>query len=371
MRIAVDARSLLNRQPRGEGRALRNLYAHIASLRPAWEIKLFGEVDCGRCIPASNVFQRTLAIPGFRFNLWENLAFPVAAKAGRCNLIHGAGSSLPRIPFAPAVMTVHDVIPLVFDEGQSKFSTERFRRQLEYGLRSARKIIAVSARTKHDLLSLFHVDAGRIEVIHWGVATSFSETGAKVRQSTGAELHDGQPYLIAFAGDARRKNTENILNAFAQLPQHGPKLVLVGLSSEATRQRFGTVAARLGCEQRVVMLDYVADCALDQLLKGALALLYVSLYEGFGLPLLEAMIRGVPVVAANASSIPEVVGDAALLVDPTRPEEIAAAAMELIESSDRRQELAARGIARASTFTWQATAQRTIDTFEAAAKSTN
>src|SRR5690242_14437852 len=162
MKIGVDARSLLTRQPRGEGRALRTLYERIASLRPAWEIELFGEIACDRCLVGSNVSQRVLRIPGFRFNLWENIGLPIAAKAGRCTLIHGAGSSLPRAPLVPAVMTVHDVIPLILDDGQSTLAAARFRRQLEYGLRSARSVIAVSASTKHDLVSLFDVDAARI-----------------------------------------------------------------------------------------------------------------------------------------------------------------------------------------------------------------
>jgi len=367
MKIAVDARSLLTRQPRGEGRALRTLYEHIASLRPEWEIELFGEIACGRCVAGSNVSQRVLKIPGFRFNLWENIALPVAAKAGRCTLIHGAGSSLPRTSLVPAVMTVHDVIPLILDDGQSSLAATRFRRQLEYGLCSARSVIAVSASTKRDLVSLFDVDAARITVIHWGVDASSSQSVPPNLAPSYSGIPDD--YLIAFAGEAPRKNTEGLLRAFARLPESGPRLLLVGLSSASARQRFGEIATRLGCERRTIMLDYVDEATLDRLLRGALALLYVSFYEGFGLPLLEAMARGVPVVAANVSSIPEVVGDAGVLVDPTSAQEIADATMELVESRSRREGFAAQGIERAKKFSWQTTAQRTIDVLEAAVRS--
>jgi glycosyltransferase involved in cell wall biosynthesis len=368
LKVAIDARSLLTGHPRGEGRSLRRLYQEIAALRPDWEFRLYGERGEGSGIQAKNVTERAYQVPGFRFNLWENVALPLAARQWGAGVIHSTSSSSPRFPLLPVVMTVHDIIPLVFDDGQSKAATDRFRTQLEHGLRTARAIIAVSHHTKRDLLTHFNVDPDRIRVIHWGIDMPASlpvdRTSSAVTLVPGTHI----PYLFAFGGDARRKNTETVIRAFARLPATGPALVLVGLDSATAHARYGALAAQLGCASRVVMLGYVDDETVRNLLDQAVALLYVSLYEGFGLPAIEAMASGVPVIASNTTSIPEVVSDSAMLVDPLNPLEIADAMSLLIAEPRRRADLIEMGISRARTFRWQTTAERTVEALEFASQ---
>jgi glycosyltransferase involved in cell wall biosynthesis len=366
LRVAVDARSLLTSHPRGEGRSLRRLYQEISALRPQWDIRLYGEASHRGQIQNANVAERVLKAPGFRFNTWENVALPFAARAWGAHVLHCTSSSMPRFPLTPAVMTVHDIIPLVFDDGQSARAVDRFRVQLENGFRNAREIIAVSHHTKRDLVTHCNVDPARIRVIHWGIDMADSLPAVFPGSSVVApEIRT--PYFLAFAGDARRKNTETVIRAFAQLPETGPTLVLVGLGNATTRTRYGALAAQLGCANRVVMLGYVDDEMVRYLLGHAIALLYLSLYEGFGLPALEAMAYGVPVIASNATSIPEVVSDSAILIDPLHVNEIADTMSSVIADPRLRTQLIGKGTNRARTFSWQIAAKHTIEVLESAA----
>ena len=362
MKIAVDARSLLTRSPRGEGRTLRDLYRHIAALRPEWRITLYGEERGQAHMDRSNVRSATLNLPGYRFNLWENFGLPLAAKFSGSDLIHAASTTAPRAPLLPLVLTVHDIIPVVFDDGQSRSAVDRFRKQLTLGLQKAKLIIAVSAHTRDDLVRRFFVDPSKIQVIHWGIDKPHVVEHASWPLS---EQLASTPYFLAFGGTARRKNTAMIIQAFSRLARGSPPLVIVGLDA-GTRARYDELAAHLGCKNRIITLPYIADAQLDSLFTRALALVYVSLYEGFGMPLLEAMVRGVPVIASNTTSIPEVVGEAGLLVDPSDADALAQAMENIIEDTAARESLALRGLTRAEGFKWEDTARRTVEAFETA-----
>jgi glycosyltransferase involved in cell wall biosynthesis len=363
MKIAVDARSLLTRSPRGEGRTLRDLYRHIAALRPDWRITLYGEEPYQTHVDRSNIRSATLNVPGYRFNLWENFGLPLAAKLSGSDLIHAASTTAPRAPLLPLVVTVHDIIPVVFDDGQSQPAVDRFRKQLTFGLRKAKVIIAVSAHTRDDLVRHFFVDPSKIQVIHWGIDRPRVIERASWPLS---EQLASTPYFLAFGGNARRKNTATIIQAYSRLARGSPPLVLVGLGDTGIRARYDELATHLGCKDRIITLPYIDDAHLDSLLTRALALVYVSLYEGFGMPLLEAMVRGVPVIASNTTSIPEIVGGAALLVDPSDAGAIAHAMENIIEDPAARESLALRGLTRAEGFKWEDTAGKTVAAFETA-----
>ena len=172
MRIAVDASSLLARHPRGEGRSLLRLYEEIAKIRPDWSFVFFGtqipqSVDEIRArIPRCEI--RTFEMPGFRWNLWENLGLPIAAWRSSADLLHCASSGAPIWSPLPVVMTVHDVIPLIMDDGMDSNGVKRFRTQLSAGLRQSRSVIAVSDNTRRDLTRVMNADPDKIEVVHWG-----------------------------------------------------------------------------------------------------------------------------------------------------------------------------------------------------------
>jgi glycosyltransferase involved in cell wall biosynthesis len=364
MRIAVDASSLLTRHPRGEGRSLLRLYEEIARIRSEWTFIFFGTRETEEStkairerIPRCEI--RTFELPGFRWNLWENLGLPIAAWRARADLLHCSSSGGPVWSPLPIVMTVHDVIPLIMDDGMDARAVRRFRTRLQAGMRLARRIVAVSENTRQDLIRVTGADPKKITVVHWG-ADPVSDT-FEARPATHTVLGFG-------GGGAVRKNTPAVVKMFAKVAAADPSanLVILGVTDAKQRAALQELVRQLRLEQRVSLLGYVSDDELDRLYREAACLVYVSLYEGFGLPPLEVMVHGMPVVASNRSSIPEVVGDAGILVDPENIDEIAAAVVSLLHDPIHRSQLSAKAWQRAREFTWSQTATLTVSVFERA-----
>lgn len=352
MRIGVDARSLLQKEARGEGKTLLRLYQTLARLRPAWRVHAYGETAPATPPPAFTV--RTCELPGFRWNTWERIALPLMAARDRVDLLHCSSSSAPPLVGRPFVVTVHDIIPLMFDDGQSQAYALRFEQSLGSALRRADAIIAVSESTRRDLVARLGVRPDRIDVIHWG-ADPAAPAGAR-----------DDALVLAFGGDAPRKNTAGVLAGFAHARKRVPaaRLVLVGLSGAKKRAEFEALAARLGVADAVRFEGYVSDADLQRRYGEAAVLFYPSLYEGFGMPVVEAMASGVAVVASNLTSIPEVVGDAGVLVDPRDEQAAGEALAAVLGDANRRAQLSARGLERARELSWEECARKTASVFE-------
>jgi glycosyltransferase involved in cell wall biosynthesis len=361
-RVGVDARSLLCREPRGEGKSLLRLYEEMAGLDPALDPVLFGDEstrDYRGPLPA-RARVVTLGSRGQRWNLWENLRLPWAAHRRRCDVLHCTSSGGPRWAGMPTVVTVHDLIPMLVDDGQTAAAREAFRRRLSHGLRGARAVIAVSEHTRSDLASAFPAAAARVHVVPWGAPAAAAATAG-----------EGRPYALAFGGSAPRKNTLYTVERFAAVAARAPAvdLVLTGISAPAMRERVTARAAELGVAGRVRMPGFVTEAELGALLGGATLVLYLSRYEGFGLPLLEAVAHGVPVLASNASSIPEVIGaEGTYALD--QPQALEAALLRLATSADERARLHAAQAATTRRFDWRDTAARTLALLRQAAENT-
>jgi len=364
MRIAVDASSLLARHPRGEGRSLLRLYEEIARIRPDWSFVFFGTQAAKSAdeiharIPHCEI--RTFEMPGFRWNLWENLGLPIAAWQSGANLLHCSSSGAPIWSPLPMVMTVHDVIPLIMNDGMNDDGVKRFRQRLAAGLRQSRSVIAVSEHTRLDLIRVMQANPDKIKVVHWGAdsnPTAFDDD----KPTTGLVLGFG-------GGGAIRKNTPAMVHMFAKVATQHPtaRLVILGVTDATQRIQLQNLIDTLALQGRASLMGYVSDAELEQFYKEATCLVYISLYEGFGLPPLEVMVHGVPVVASNRSSIPEVVGDAGILVDPENIDEIADAVLSLLHNHALRHQLSEKAWQRARQFSWRNTAEKTIAIFEAA-----
>lgn len=366
MRIAVDASSLLTRHPRGEGKSLLRLYEEIACIRPGWRFIFFGtrETDASTQaildrIPRCEI--RTFELPGFRWNLWENLGLPIAARLAGADLLHCASSGAPIWSPVPVVMTVHDVIPLIMGDGMDHKGIKRFRTRLSAGLRQSRSVIAVSEHTRLDLARVMNADVDKVRVVHWGADSN--QAPFADRPSTGTVLGLG-------GGGSVRKNTPALVRMFARVAAHDPaaRLVILGVTDGAQRNQLQELTSQLSLENRVSLMGYVSDEELRKFYQEATCLVYASLYEGFGLPPLEVMVHGMPVVASNRSSIPEVVGDAGILVDPEDIDEMADAVLSLLHNQALYQKLSAKAWQRARQFNWRDTAEKTVSIFEASLK---
>jgi glycosyltransferase involved in cell wall biosynthesis len=270
----------------------------------------------------------------------------------------GAGARHAR----PAVVTVHDLIALRLGTNHPGLSTWLRRRHFPPLLR-ARGLIFISEYSRQDFLSAFDYPESRTCVIPHGVSPAFAPRDrAASRRALG--LEPGRPVLLHVGSEERRKNVETLLDAIARLVRQRPDLLLLRVGGPSTRGR--RRIARHGLERHVRYLPGLSEDQLAAAYSAADLFVFPSFFEGFGLPVLEAMRAGCPVVAARATSIPEVTGDAALLVDPQDAPALADAIDAVLDDPARRVALARAGLARAAPFTWNRTAQQTADAYRRA-----
>ena len=308
---------------------------------------------------------------GAKSSLLRSLAYiPLALRRMRVDVFHGMDHV--GIPFigktGKCVVTVHDVIPLVLPHTFTRRHRVVVRMALARVSRQADLIIAPSQAVKRDVMQHLGVPEGRVVVTSHGCEARFNPSADHAASGAAAARYGLPPrYLLAVGTLEPRKNLITLLRAFGRLrdtsaidPAVG--LVLAGARGWLDGPVFRTVQA-LGLETAVRLPGFVDDSDLPAVYRGAELVVFPSLYEGFGLPLLEAMACGVPVVAANTSALPEVAGGAAMLVDPLDVEGMARVIARVLRDEALRGRLRDGGIARAAEFSWEAAARRTLDAY--------
>ena len=295
---------------------------------------------------------------------WLRVALPWRLWRDRADLVHLPSTIVPPILPCPAVVTVHDLAwaryPETYDPADLHMQTQVVPRSI----RRAAHVIAVSQSTADDLVEMLGVPASKITVTPLGVSAQFRPEGPPLASDAfpGAErLAAGYLLAVATGGPHPRKNVARLLEAYEQVRRAGPAAPLViagGISSPAGRQ-FISHAASLGLRDDVVFAGSVGESVLPSLYRGATVLAYPSLYEGFGLPILEAMASGVPVITSDRSSMKEVAGEAAVLIDPENVQDLASALKRVLSDGGLRQDLRRRGLARSREFRWERTARET------------
>jgi glycosyltransferase involved in cell wall biosynthesis len=252
----------------------------------------------------------------------------------------------------PQVTVVHDVIPLAFplDYPRQQFY---FRRLVPMILHESRAVIAVSEATRGDVITAYGLDPERVHAVPNGYDLSrFAPTGQ-------ATDDGGVPYVLYVGSLLPHKNLPRLVESIARVGRRSPvRLVVAGGGTAARTADLRAMADRLGA--RLDLMPYVPQQVLPALYRGARLVAMPSLAEGFGLPALEAMACGTPVVVGNTSAMPEVVGDAGLLVDPQDVDDISRAILRLLTEEPLRKELIARGLSRAATFSWERTARQVL-----------
>jgi glycosyltransferase involved in cell wall biosynthesis len=264
------------------------------------------------------------------------------------------------------VVSVHDVIFKRFPEYFSLRDRALFSLLLPSSLRRAAAIFTLSAHGREELQRFYPGLRVPVHVVPAAAGDVFRPLDAAAIEPVLTRYGLHRPYLLAVGSVQPRKNLVRLIDAFQPLASAHPglQLVIVGPGGFRASAVHDAVVAR-GLTDRVQLLGYVADTDLVALYNAAIALVYPSVYEGFGLPVVEAMACGRPVVAANTSSLPEVIGDAGLLVDPFDTSAIQGAMDRLVRDQRLAAELATRGLARAATFSWTRTAADALHAFEA------
>lgn len=370
MLIGIDAsRSTAARRTGTENYSL-NLIRHLVDLSESHRFRLyFNQPPPPDLFPAI-AEQRVMPFP----RLWTHVRLSGEMLTDPPDLLFVPSHVLPLVHPRRSIVTVHDLGYIYHPEAHTLSQNIYLRWSTRYNARSARRVLADSEATRQDLIQHYQIPKERIVVVHPGR----DETLAPVRDpgslaAVRARYGLAGPYLLYVGTLHPRKNLVRLVRSFGALVQstaadageltNGLQLVLAGqkgwLYDEVVRE-----VQRLDLAERVILTGYVPDKDLPSLLSGAVAFVFPSLYEGFGFPILEAMACGTPVVCSDVSSLPEVAGDAALLVDPLDTEALTTALHQVATDEGLRNDLVAKGFCQIGHFSWRRSAQETLYVLE-------
>ena len=300
--------------------------------------------------------------------IWNFLPLPYHWFFGKeADITHFFNYYVPPGVHGKVITTVCDMVCEAYPETMNRKTRTMLKMSLEKSCKRADCIVTISEFSKQEIMRYMHIPEQKIEVVPCGVdmETYHPNWDEAAIQRAKAAYRIGSPYFLYLGTLEPRKNIERLIEAYAQFkgkhPQ-APKLVLAGRKGWLYDSIFERVQ-QCQIEADVIFTGYVKSQDVAPLICGALAFVFPSLYEGFGLPPLESMACGTPVIASDVASIPEVVGDAGLLVDPLQPAQLCDAMQRVWLDEALRAELRQKGLARAQTFTWKAQAERMLDVY--------
>lgn len=369
MKIAIDARVINTTGKHGIFTYTNHLVHELAKLDVSNQYSLLytslkRKADELPGPKAANFQNSVIRIPDRNFPvrdwLFSKVFLPAKLRELHCDVFHSTYDNIPlNTNGIKYVLTVHDLKSCVIQDG----TWEQDLKQIGSAVKCADVIIAVSRSTKNDLMKYFNVPETKINVVYEGVDEIFRkiEDQDKVRKVCARYGLTGRYFMTM--GSVPRKNIERLIMAYADFKyKESVSLVLGGVGSEGPRfEKYNAVVEQYGIAPHVKFLGYIKDDQdLVHLYNGAECFLFPSLYEGFGLPVLEAMACGVAVITSNISSLPEVGGDAAIYVDPHQESTITQAMNKIVEEPKLGQELAKKGLEQVKKFTWRKMAEETL-----------
>ena len=367
MRICIDARKI---EDLGIGTYVRNLLKQIHSIDRSEEYFLvFHPGDVHRYEYPEGNFHKVIS-PAGKYGLREHIAIPRILRRYDIDLYHSPHYVTPVWNRKPTVVTIHDLIHLIFPQFLPSIPARWYaKRMLANSVKHAARIITVSEWSKRDIVSVLGVPGEKVSVVYPAADERFT----KISDGSHEEILrnrfriDGK--YVLYAGSFKpHKNVSTLIRAFGRI---GPALccclVLVGRGWSRHRE-LGALAEQAGLTERLFVFEDVDQAELNALYNGADLFVFPSLYEGFGLPPLEAMRCDLPVAASNASCIPEVLGDAAVYFDPNSPSDMAEKIEALLTDEVLRRKMIGRGRERTAFFSWTETAEQTLEIYREAAE---
>ena len=357
--VAIDARWLAG----GIGTYTDNLVSHVGQISQALEFRAIARgADAVRL---RKFCSRVTVVDVPIYTVQEQFLIPRAAKG--CDLLHVPHFNVPLLHRRRLVVSIMDVIHLQSPEYRDKLSSRLYARpMLNVAARKADHIITVSNFSKAQIMETLGTPASKISVIHCGVGTQFRQNGNhKESGEVARALGTDRPFLIYVGNLKPHKNVMTLLRAFAHLHHRktlAHSLVIIGDDARWKRSILEE-CSRLGISNSTILIPYVSPELLPKLYAAADLSVMPSTAEGFGLPVLEAMACGTPVVCSTAASLPEIAGDAALFFDPASHEELAERIELLLRSDECRAVLRHKGLQRAKQFTWTDFARKHVELY--------
>ncbi len=369
MRIGIDARMLNNT---GIGRYLRNLLIQLAAIDTNNEYIIFVNPENLRIIDHTNVmfvpFTSYLPV----YSLREQYMLPIQIRKWNIDLMHYPNFNVPLFPYCPYVVTIHDLIYYLYpEECPSKMAHYYAKYMLRYAAKHARIVMTVSNHSKNDLMRYFHLHEDRIRVILNAPDTKIYPASRSRHTHISNHLQKkygiSDPYVLYVGKHHRYKNIITLLHAFIrhQAIFEQFQLVIAG-KRDSRQQALYDMAAAMDPGTRIIFTDFVSDDDIFKLYQQASLFVFPSLYEGFGLPPLEAMACGVPVITSCAASLPEIVGDAAIVVDPSDVTAMADAMQHVLTDTHLWHTLREKGLQHAQTFSWERAARQLLEVYTTA-----
>ena len=379
MRIAINA-WFLDQTGTGSGQYLHGLLREMPALAPDHEFLLVAPLD-----------RLDFQVPGLRIDFWplrsrfwrsnvgkvlfEQVAFPHICRRWGADVAHVAYWGSPLWTTVPTVVTIHDLIPLLLSEYRGGMLLRLYTRLVAVSARRAAALLTDSLASERDIEANLGLGSERVRCVYLAASKHFRPEPAPgdetIRQSYGLPNR----YVLYLAGHDVRKNVAGLVEAFATVAQADAQervtLIIGGKLAERDKPPFfdpRPLVAALGIEEDVRFIGWVDQVHKPALYRGAACAVFPSRYEGFGLPVLEALACGTPLVASNVSSVPELVGDAGFTVDPDDVQGLAGAILACLVDGPLAAELQRRGPEQAARFSWAQTARETLAVYEAAAR---
>ncbi|MBD1849826.1 glycosyltransferase family 1 protein [Leptolyngbya sp. ST-U4] len=363
MKILYDGQIFSASRNRGINRYFNNLIQHLSSeLSPAIITNSISNNYPTHPNLKLHCCRGRQILPQKVYDWYEKAYFRAVALLGQFDVVHpthyvsiarcALSSYQSRLNY-PVVLTIHDLLPELFPDQLDRLGDERFFKR--EAIEVAQVIICVSENTKKDLIEYFSIPEEKVTVTH--LASNINTS-----HSYGSEPVPSSPYYLYVGGREYHKNFDRCLQAFAHAASVQPDLYLC-FAGAPFNQNERRLIAELGLEQRILHYEYPHDNHLAKLYRCSIGLVYPSLYEGFGIPPLEAMSCGTVAISSNTSSIPEVVGDAGIIVDPESVHDLAEALLWLLDHPIERDKLIYKGCERAKLFSWQKTANKTMEVY--------
>ena len=369
MRIGLNLLFLKPGKVGGTQTYSENLVNALATIGSEHEFFLFLNLECKNIFKnlPKNFKSIICKIPGnirpLRI-LYEQIVLPVKIRSNNIDILHSLGQTTPLISFCPSVITMHDTNYWSCASHFSLYERILPRIFIRQSLFSAKHIIAVSHFTCEELIKKLNIKNEKITVVY-EASNKFIKNKKEEEKNLLEKYGIRNSFLLSVASPWKHKNIAGLISIYNELLQLGdaPKLVIVGHSVEK-KPEIRQELQKLQKPENVIFTGYIEQSHLHIFYKNAFVFVFPSLYEGFGLPILEAMTYGVPVVSSNAASLPEVAGDAALLADPREQVGFAKQIRRILDNKQLRDELSRRGIERSSKFSWEKCARETISVYK-------
>ncbi len=369
MKVGIDARAAIWYRGTGIGTYTYQLIRSLHELKePSIDYRYFWPGDEYKALDISNdkVFN---SIEKSKEKFWEEVHIPACLTDEKIDIYHVPqnGIGLPLSKQCPFVVTIHDLIPYVYPETVGRGYLKVFLAQMLEIVEKADKIITVSKWSKRDLMHILNVPAEKISVTYEAPEPIYQPINKQLAKKFVAENYGLQKdYILYIGGFSPRKNVKGLINAFRDiLPdlKRDVQLVLVGKQARDFNELVLLIEA-LGLQDKIIWTGFAPVDDLPYIYNASEAFVYPSMYEGFGLPALEAMACGTPTITANTSSIPEVVGKSALLFNPFDSSQLAEALYNVLTNQELCQSLSQKGLKRAKKFSWRKTALGTLTVYQ-------